>query len=346
MDRRNNAIGTILPNTHSNITNLNRSQISSNSLHILNLDENNLNLYKSLENDINDSNLFNYKNNSELNSQNNKTPHYIFRKIIPLTILLGIILFFSHVSEKKNYDNYNNQRKTFSPNSCILEIFPEDLYKATWKFFIVNRNLKMIFLTVLFYFYDLIFFVSCLYWILNTKKENWSFFFSVLVLGLFKYFASEFYLMKNHEDTLWKLPSLPFFLTIQSANNNENNFFSSSSTLFLIMIKQFSDNKLKLLKNITIIFLILNVIISLFLRIQTPFGIMIGLFLGLYLNRVSDEYSKVFDHIYAFKNQTENINKTDLITFNFENKIRENIEKIIRNKKYVELKNIEEGTKV
>lgn len=339
MERGKVDIHSSSPKVLSSTVNLDRSYISSNPLQGLNLDENNLKFYKNLENDINNSDDLNYKNNSELNPQNNKKTNYIIRRIIPLTILLGAIFYMNHISEKKNFDNSNNQRKAFSPNSCILEVFPDDFYKATWKFFIVNKNLKNFLLTVLFYFYDLIFFIASLYWILNIKKENWSFLFSVFVLAIFKYFALEFYLMKNHEDTLWRMPNFPFFLTIQNANNNDNNFFSSSTTLFLIIIKQLNDNKLKILKNITFLILILNVLISLFLRIQSLFGIVIGMVLGLYLNKISDDYSKVFKYIYSFEEQKKRTSKEDTITYDFENKIKENIEKIIKNKKYIELKN-------
>ncbi len=298
--------------------NFDRSHISSkssDSLQELNLVENNLYFNKNLKHDINNPNYFNYKNNSELNPHNYKKTNCILRRIITLIIILGTIFYFTHISEKNNYEIYNNQKKSFLPNSCILEVFPDDIYRITWKFFIVNKNLKIISLTVLFYYYDLIFFIASFYWIKNIKKENWSFLFSLIILTMFKYFALEFYLMKNHEDSLWRIPNFPFFLTIQNVNNNENNFFSSSTTLFLIIIKQLNDNKLKILKNITIIFLFLNVSISLFLRTQIMFGIVIGLGLGLYLNKISDEYSKVFNYIYIFEEKEEKTSQTDLLTY-------------------------------
>lgn len=331
--------------SNRNTLDLDISQISSDSLQGFNLNDENKNYYKNLEPDINCKIQLNNKNNSELESINKKKTNYTLRRTIPLIILLGLIFYFNHISEKSNFENYDNQLKKFSPNSCILEIFSENLYKSSWKFFIVNKKLKVILLTVLFYFYDLIFFISCIYWILNYKKENWSFLFSLTILGLFKYFSSEFYLMKNHEDTLWNLPKFPFFLTIQSENNNENYFFSSSTSLFLIIIKQLKDNKLNILKNLTYIFMILNITMMTLLRIQTIYGIMIGLTLGLYLNIVSDNTSTIFNHIYSFKEE-EKIKNKDVITIDFENKIKENIEKIMRDKKYVELKNINEKSQV
>jgi len=338
----------------SKSTNLDKSIISTNSYESLKLNEENyklgndfineINNNNNLENDLKYRNDLNYKINPE---HQKNTNNFMFRKIIPLFFLLVILFYFNHFYEKKNYLYLQDKTNSFSRDSCIIEFFPEVLYKATWKFFLVNKTLKNTFLTIIFYFNDLIFFFSCFLWIINSKKENWSFLFSLIIIGLSKYFALEFYLIRNQEDILWKIPNFPFFLTIQNSNRNENTFFSSSSTLLMIIIKQLEDNKFKKLKRITLIFLFLNILLSVFLKLQSIFGIIIGMLLGLYLNKISDEYSKVFNYIYNFnEGEEESNNNQAMITIDFEKKIKENIEKIIKNKKYIELNNLNERSEV
>lgn len=338
MDNKKVSIDSFSSKIQLRSFNLDKSDISTNSYQGLNLykDENILN--KNFQNDINNLNNINYKNNSELYQQNYKKNNYILKRILFLTIILVIIFYMNHISEKKNFKI--NEKKNYSQNSCIIEIFPEDLYKSFWKFFIVNKDLKNLILTVLYYFYDIIFLISCLYWILNIKKENWNFLFSSIILGFFKYFCLEFYLIKNHEDILWKIPKFPFFLTIQNKNGDENHFFSSSICLFIIMIKHLEDNKLGKLKKITFIFLIFEIGLSIFLKIQNIFGVVIGLLLGLYINKISNEFSKIFNLIYDF-NETGDINKIqNSNTINFENKIKENIENILKNNRYLQLNDL------
>ncbi len=103
------------------------------------------------------------------------------------------------------------------------------------------------------------------------------------------------------------------------------------------------ENKLIKLKYITFIFLLLEIALSLFLRIQNVFGIIIGLILGLYLNKISNESSKVINHIYDF--DYSNTNKQE-ISFELENKIKENIENMLRKNKYFELQNINQRNNI
>ncbi len=342
MDNNKASIARSDLRNQSRTINLDKSAISTNSFQRLNLVCNDqISLSKINENEINNPIDFNNKNNSEFNQQNQTMNYFILKRIIFSGVLLGILFYMNHFSDKKILSN--SQKKSFTQDGCIIEIFSDEIYKTIWKYFIVNKSLKNISLTILYYFYDLIFFISCLYWILNIKRENWSFFFSTVILALFKYFSLEFFLMKNNEDILWQIPSFPFFLNIQNENRNENHFFSSSVTLFIVILKHLEENKLIKLKYITFIFLLLEIALSLFLRIQNVFGIIIGLILGLYLNKISNESSKVINHIYDF--DYSNTNKQE-ISFELENKIKENIENMLRKNKYFELQNINQRNNI
>lgn len=276
--------------------------------------------------------------NSSRNSANDK---YRNRRIFFMTIVLIAIFYFTHLREKANAeeifgdDKYNtNKNRHFS--GCIVEIFSDDIYKMSWKIINANKFSINTLLTVLFYYYDFIFFFSLYCWIINTKKQSWEFAFSLTMLGLFKYFCLEFYREKNNEDIIWKIPYLPFFLTIQNSNAQQNNFFSATTSAFLIIIKQLRNFGFQKLAITSLFVLVLEINVLLLMRQQSPFGVLFGFVFGLYLNSTGLYFSQLLNLFYNFNDQQKSSSSSNrqnnafIINDSIAVKIRQNVEKILK----------------
>ena len=71
---------------------------------------------------------------------------FFIRRIILSLFFLSTILYYTHIYEKNNYDNFINEDLKFSYDSCIFKNFKPEFYKKTWKFFNSQKIIKDFFL--------------------------------------------------------------------------------------------------------------------------------------------------------------------------------------------------------
>jgi hypothetical protein len=304
-------------------------------------------LKKEVKNNLKPSNINDKIKLFKIQIKENNNKKFIIKRLISIIILLSFIAFFNSNNLQDLSLNFNtniNLNKSLDKIIVPLKDLINYITKYIWRFFLVYKNVKNFILIILMMSFDFIFLFTIYKWITNLNKEknknNWNLIISLTIILLFKYFSSEFYLIKNDEDILWKFPKFPSFTNIYISSSSFQNYFFCSQISVLISLSKFlCENLYKKLKIFCYFLALFYGGVLYFLKIQSEFGIFFGILFGLYVNEISIKIGFYFDYIYDFKGEKNqavdfdlNLNSLNSLNIDLEARIKENIDNILRKK--------------